>query len=825
MTYQLLFGGKDLTEFGIAWDGKAIFEKPAAVYNRYEIPRRNGDLMEPGHKFENVPIAYNCYISKDYRANLSNLVNYLNSFETYTRLENSYEDDVYRMAVFHSAISPENDGFALDGWVTLTFDCKPQEFYKSGETFQTIQNSSSTVTGNPVTVENPSGLTALTGLNVDIEPVQDLNGYDHPWAGGAGKNKLPTSTTKTSNGVTFTVNSDGTLTATRTATSTNNAEYDLPVPSSLYGKQVVLNGCPSGGADSGTYRVFFLVNGSRQATDYGNGVTYTIPSSPTSCVVRINVFKDFNSTAIFKPMIRLASVSDATYAPYENICPITGHTSATVTRAGKNLMPRFTSATPSGGLTYSVNDDGEVTVTGTNTSIVFYAIKFTLNAGTYILTGAPSGGQLTIRSGQAGGAPSSEFSGRLDDYGSGATFTVSARASAWLNIRSTAGTHNQVYKPMIRLASETDPTYEPYTGNTYTIDLSGTCYGGTLDVLTGVLTVNRLAMDMGDMTWSKATQGYFNSSNINSTVKRPPNYTTLVGLLCSCYKEITSSEAYNNTDVGIAVRSSNGNVWVYDPQYETAADFRTAVTGQTICYELATPITVQLTAQQVSLLTGTNIISTDMENTEVTISEPFMLENPSYMKAKPVFKVKVPSKVSINGEQVIDAFGMLDWAETPITPGELSWQVFDGYVRIQGTQSTDFERYIAYLTVPPGTYSIKLNGGDYRSLVQLKIDDGTTEASAFINTDYTFTATEKTEYVLSIFIQSYTQVNDDFTLTFDGQTEYMYINSELMDAYYEDGKNANPYVELSEGFIELPSGETYITVEGEAEIMPNWWRL
>jgi len=205
----------------------------------------------------------------------------------------------------------------------------------------------------------------------------------------------------------------------------------------------------------------------------------------------------------------------------------------------------------------------------------------------------------------------------------------------------------------------------------------------------------------------------------------------------------------------------------------------------------------------------------------IDIGTGIVLNNPSYQKSKPVFKVKVPSKVSINGEQVIDAFGMIDWAETPSMSGDISYQVHYGYIHVQGQQSTDFERYIAYLTVPVGTYTIKLEGHDYRSLVKLRIGDNYVN----INEGYTFTVTEKTTFTLSVFIQSYTQVDDDFTLSLEGQSEYMFIDSELMDAYYEDGTNANPYVELSEGFIELPKGDSTIAVEGEAEIKPKWWRL
>jgi hypothetical protein len=59
----------------------------------------------------------------------------------------------------------------------------------------------------------------VSELIVDIEARQDLHGYDKPWVGGAGKNKLPnTATSQTVCGVTYTVNSDGSVTANGTST-------------------------------------------------------------------------------------------------------------------------------------------------------------------------------------------------------------------------------------------------------------------------------------------------------------------------------------------------------------------------------------------------------------------------------------------------------------------------------------------------------------------------------------------------------------------------------------------------------------------------------
>ena len=76
------------------------------------------------------------------------------------------------------------------------------------------------------TFEDRTGGNILENLNIAIEPVQDLHGYDSPWVGGAGKNKLNvTGTTQTISGVTYTVNSDGSVKANGTASA--NAVFYL----------------------------------------------------------------------------------------------------------------------------------------------------------------------------------------------------------------------------------------------------------------------------------------------------------------------------------------------------------------------------------------------------------------------------------------------------------------------------------------------------------------------------------------------------------------------------------------------------------------------
>lgn len=187
-------------------------------------------------------------------------------------------------------------------------------------------------------------------MEFDLLPIQDLHGQANPYPAGGGKNILPTiiDTIKSINtngtwtgnayaynGVTYTINTDGAGNVIGISTSgTASADSALYLVSQLVlTDPCVINGCPSGGSTT-TYRIFATSIGS----DTGSGVSKS-QSGETTTTIRIDIKSGTNASGMtFKPMIRLATVTDATFAPYENICPITGHDGFTRTGTGKNLL-------------------------------------------------------------------------------------------------------------------------------------------------------------------------------------------------------------------------------------------------------------------------------------------------------------------------------------------------------------------------------------------------------------------------------------------------------------------------------------------------------
>ena len=107
------------------------------------------------------------------------------------------------------------------------------------------------------------------------------------------------------NGVVTSVNAIGTASADAVLV----VSRDIKLDSGNY----TMNGCPSGGSSS-TYEQYITTP---YTEDVGDGVDFTISSQkPTFAVKIVNGYAIPSGGLTFYPMIRLASVTDATFAPY-----------------------------------------------------------------------------------------------------------------------------------------------------------------------------------------------------------------------------------------------------------------------------------------------------------------------------------------------------------------------------------------------------------------------------------------------------------------------------------------------------------------------------
>lgn len=167
----------------------------------------------------------------------------------------------------------------------------------------------------------------------------------------------------------------------------------------------------------------------------------------------------------------------------------------------------------------------------------------------------------------------------------------------------------------------TDHEYHAFNPNssTTTTSLGRTVYGGTVDVVSGVLTVTHAIVDLGTLLWSRKTDGVFYSWGLQNLVKAISNTTITANGVCSALQMGSYNAVYNNAtlDNAIAV-GADSQLGAHCSNYTTAADFKSAMQGVQLCYELATPQTYQLTPQTINTLSGVNNVWADSGDCSIT---------------------------------------------------------------------------------------------------------------------------------------------------------------------------------------------------------------
>lgn len=475
----------------------------------------------------------------------------------------------------------------------------------------------------------------------DIDAVQDLHGYDGPWVGGAGKNKLQnTETTQEMNGITFTVNSDGSVTANGTATA--DAVLSIIVDTSkLYG-DLYFVGC-SGGSNN-TYNVLMWDATANARPKKWDGTTASVNSidgtfqevkivqgNTVKMQLRVMSGKTVNNVK-FYPMICLSTETDPTFAPYSNICPISGHTGIDAWVRGKNLLlltldnvkALNTYGTWDGNVyntqlgvtfTFTTNNEGSITsikADGTSSSrnVTLY-LQQNITNSTYpnemTVSGCPSGGGSSTYKVRCQMQPSPNTV-IVDDFGEGANFTVPNDGNSYqviIRIQRGVTVSNLMFYPMIRPASIQDSTFEPYNPQSQTIQVSwqteaGEVFGGYVDLVSGVLTIDKASVNLKDLTWTLNgnTQHAFDSTITDRKQGRILNDQNI-------------SNAYKMYDSGTLANYSSGfafgnniRIYVKDDRATTVEDIMSIFNAEStvIVYELETPITYQLTPTQIKSL-------------------------------------------------------------------------------------------------------------------------------------------------------------------------------------------------------------------------------
>lgn len=121
--------------------------RPARKFNSYQVPGRNGDIIEQYDAYENIAISYNVWFANnDFDSRTAAIVareisGWLYSANGYCVLEDNFEPDVFRLAYFNGGLDIENE-LTKYGRATINFVCRPERFLKSGTKWITITSNS-----------------------------------------------------------------------------------------------------------------------------------------------------------------------------------------------------------------------------------------------------------------------------------------------------------------------------------------------------------------------------------------------------------------------------------------------------------------------------------------------------------------------------------------------------------------------------------------------------------------------------------------------------------------------------------------------------------
>lgn len=289
---------------------------------------------------------------------------------------------------------------------------------------------------------------------------------------------------------------------------------------------------------------------------------------------------------------------------------ISGFDSGVITRCGKNLA-NFTDG-------YGISTSGEIVSNVKRTSTV-NPIKVD-NTKTYVFTftGSNIVGAYAVWNNNTLVRRITGFGGGDIDVSGGNLVYLSCYNSA--ESSSTPATTKADCTPQLE-QNTTATTFEAYNGNTYTFAFGQTVYGGHFDNK-GNLVVTYAQTDINSAI-----------NNRTTSCDNPVFYGSINGLkpqsnnsLCECFNTINGRAsaqlfAQNSNNHDFAINSLNTGdtiqVFLRADEYSDVASLKSACGNSKIIYELANPITLANTSQDIPTLLGENNIFSNCGDLEV----------------------------------------------------------------------------------------------------------------------------------------------------------------------------------------------------------------
>lgn len=474
-----------------------------------------------------------------------------------------------------------------------------QESLATNETLLKLLPTGS-ASGNPVSFSDGADDVPLKQLVVNVQPNQDLHGYEKPWVAGAGKN-LANPAEFVQGGISGSNGGDSTAT-TRVRTGYIPVSASTAYVASIESDKAVLS-------------VWFYTSSKSWISPSVTTASFTTPS--TAAFVRIVMYKSSGADILPSEVtaFQLEKGSTATaWVPYENICPIRGWDSVPLLRISKNLIYMATLHH-----SYANASTGKLNATSQASGSVSYYLE-TKYLPNQITFNATNGNRAYVC--YMNDTPANEVQCYGIDQTSQTlpkTVTVD-KTYKYIHIQFS---YNQaITNPQIEPGS-TATAYEAPIAHTYDISIpseAGTVYGcqivldengeGELTVDTAIGTITGCS-GVGTSSIAGSTGKYANLTGIGVAPLIDNTKATI------SFDRIGSVSFNDRGAAWYGFVSNTTTIGCFVPSDMTTEQVSAILTGTQFVVKIANPVTYSLTADQVKTLLGTNIISSDAGNVSV----------------------------------------------------------------------------------------------------------------------------------------------------------------------------------------------------------------
>lgn len=433
-----------------------------------------------------------------------------------------------------------------------------------------------TASGSIVTIEDGADNVPVVSLTAEINPVQDLHGFDNPWPAKAMGNVFDESTVSFAHWI----NAEG---------QDNLASYGA-LSEKIYltsGKCLVkafgtkpnaMAICEYASDDSFITRTYETAGSVFSATLNASTAYVKVETSLSN-----GQTANATTLAAQKVFVVDGDTEPSTFYTYSNICPILGWTGANVYDTGVNVWDEeWELGYWANGEKYNVNTN----IRSKNKIPVLPNTAYYLQIpGNFYYSYYDADGEFLTVEGY-------DVNGRLTKTIPGAITTPKNAYYMTFNMGSAYGTS---YNHDISINyPSSDTAYHAYTGRTVNItfpDSAGTVYGGTLVLNqdgTADLTVDHAEVDMGTLAWFNNGNGSVYTNVLTDKLSGGDD------CICSALVKATQGASVESMPAA-SFKTYAGNVNIAVKLSEiTYANAQEKLSGFQLVYPLANPVTYHI---------------------------------------------------------------------------------------------------------------------------------------------------------------------------------------------------------------------------------------